>query len=100
MGDDLGVSTHVIEVVKREQKLLENGLFLLFMGSITTMFATSLYVTRKLSGPMLALQRHLSLLSHGERKRLFKLRKNDEFREIEPLVNALEYPDPTNQQAS
>ena len=35
MGDELGVSAQVIEVVKREQQLLEVSLFLLFLVSVT-----------------------------------------------------------------
>jgi len=87
MGDELGVSAQVIEVVRHEQKLLEISLFILFLFSITVMFTATFYVTRKLTGPIVALQRHLWLYSRGDWSRDFRLRRNDEFKELEPLVN-------------
>src|SRR5271154_223730 len=59
MGDELGVSAQVIEVVRHEQRLLELSLFTLFLLSITVMFTAAFYVTRKLTGPVVALQRQL-----------------------------------------
>ena len=89
MGDELGVSAQVIEVVRHEQKILEISLFFLFLFSITVMFAATFYVTRKLTGPVVALQRQLWLYGRGDWRRDFRLRKNDEFRELEPLVNRM-----------
>lgn len=89
MGDELGISAQVIEIVRHEQKLLEFSLFMLFLFTISIMFAASLYVTRKLTGPVVALQRHLVLFSRGDWSRDFRLRQNDEFKELEPLVNQL-----------
>lgn len=89
MGDELGVSAQVIEVVRHEQKLLEISLFILFLASISVMFAATLYVTRKLTGPVVALERHLLLYNQGDWTRDFKLRRNDEFKELEVLVNQL-----------
>lgn len=87
MGDELGVSAQVIQIVRNEQKLLEISLFLLFLLSITIMFATTFYVTRKLTGPIVALQRQLWLYSRGDWSRDFRLRRNDEFKELEAIVN-------------
>lgn len=87
MGDELGVSAQVIEIVRREQKLLELSLFVLFLFSITVMFTATFYVTRKLTGPVVALQRQLWLYSRGDWSRDFRLRKNDEFKELEMLLN-------------
>lgn len=89
MGDELGVSAQVIEVVRHEQKLLEISLFILFLFAITVMFTATLYVTRKLTGPMVALQRQLWLYSRGDWTRDFRLRGNDEFKELEALVNQM-----------
>ncbi len=89
MGDELGVSAQVIEVVRREQKILEISLFILFLFSITSMAAVSLYVTRRLTGPIVALERHLLHLCRGDWSRTFRLRKDDEFRELERIVNQL-----------
>jgi len=89
MGDELGISAQVIEVVRQEQRILEMALFILFLFSITVMFATTFYVTRKLTGPIMALQRHLLLFVRGDWSRDFRLRRNDEFKELEPLVNSL-----------
>ncbi|MBI4404347.1 MAG: hypothetical protein HY537_09315 [Deltaproteobacteria bacterium] len=89
MGDELGVSAQVVEIVRREQRLLETCLFILFLFSITAMFAACLYVTRRLTGPVIALQRHLLLFNRGDFSRTFRLRKEDEFKELEPLVNQL-----------
>jgi HAMP domain-containing protein len=88
-GDELGISAQVVEVVRNEQKLLETTLFILFLVSITVMFAAALYVTRKLTGPVVALQRHLWMFSRGDWSRDFRLRQNDEFRELETLVNQI-----------
>src|SRR5476651_743847 len=52
MGDELGISAQVIEVVRQEQKTLEISLFLLFLFSTTIMFAATFYVTRRLTGPI------------------------------------------------
>jgi len=89
MGDELGVSAQVIEVVRHEQQLLEISLFVLFLFSITVTFAATFFVTRKLTGPMVALQRHLWLFSRGDWSRDFRLRNNDEFKELESLVNQI-----------
>ena len=89
MGDELGISAQVIEVVRHEQKLLEISLFFLFLFSITVMFAATFYVTRKLTGPVVALERQLWLYGRGDWTRDFRLRKNDEFRELETLVNQM-----------
>jgi len=89
MGDELGVSAQVIEVVRHEQKLLEISLFILFLFSITVMFTATFYVTRKLTGPIVALQRQLWLYGRGDWSREFRLRHNDEFKELEPIVNQM-----------
>ena len=89
MGDELGISAQVVEVVRHEQKILELSLFLLFLFSITIMFGATFYVTRKLTGPIVALQRQLWLFSRGDWTREFRLRKNDEFKELEHLVNQM-----------
>lgn len=89
MGDELGVSTQVIQMVRREQRLLEVSLFFLFVISVTVTFLSSLYVTRKLTGPILALQRQLWLYSRGDWTRDFRLRQKDEFREFEAIVNQI-----------
>ncbi len=87
MGDELGLSAQVIEVVRHEQALLEIALFSLFLISTTVTFVSTFYVTRKLTGPIVALQRHLWLFEQGDWTRDFRLRKNDEFRQLEILVN-------------
>ncbi len=87
MGDELGLSAQVIEVLSHEQQLLEVTLFSLFLVSTIVTFVCTFYVTRKLTGPMVALQRHLWLFEQGDWSRDFRLRKNDEFRHLEVLVN-------------
>ncbi len=87
MGDELGISAQVVEIVRQEQQLLEISLFLLFIFSISVMFTSSFFVTRKLIGPIAALERHLQLFARGDWSRPFRLRKNDEFPELEELVN-------------
>src|SRR5271154_2463563 len=89
MGDELGVSSQVIEVVRHEQKLLEFSLFILFLFSITVMFTATFYVTRKITGPIVALHRQLFLYSQGDWTRELRLRYNDEFKELELIVNKM-----------
>jgi HAMP domain-containing protein len=89
MGDELGISAQVIEVVRHEQRVLETALFVLFLFTITVTFAATFHVTRKLTGPMVALQRQLWLYAQGDWSRDFRLRRNDEFKELEQLLNKL-----------
>lgn len=89
MGDELGISAQVIEIVRHEQKMLEISLFLLFLFSVTVMFAATFYATRKLTGPIVALERQLWLYSRGDWTRDFRLRFNDEFKELETIVNQM-----------
>ncbi len=89
MGDELGISAQVIEVVRHEQRLLEISLFFLFLFSITMTFAAAFYVTRRLTGPIVALQRQLWLYSQGDWSRDFRLRKDDEFKEFESLLHQI-----------
>jgi signal transduction histidine kinase len=89
IGDELGISAQVIEVVRKEQRLLETSLLVMFLFSIATAFMASLYVTRKLTGPIVALQRQLWLFSRGDWSRDFRLRQTDEFKELESIVNQL-----------
>jgi len=89
LGDELGLSAQVIEVVRSEQRLLEISLFVLFLLSITFSFAASLFVTRKLTGPLFAVQRQLWLITQGDWSNEFRLRQGDEFRELEVLFNTL-----------
>ena len=85
LGDELGISPQIIEIVRHEQNLLEISLLILFLLSITVMFAATLYVTRRLTGPVIALERHLFLLAKGDWERDFRLRGQDEFKELESL---------------
>lgn len=87
MGDELGISAQVIEIVREEQKLLETSLFFLFIFSISATFITAFYATRKLTGPMVAIHRHLLQYGRGDWSRELKLRRNDEFKELENVVN-------------
>lgn len=89
LGDELGISSQVVHMVRNEQRILEVVLFILFLVSVTLMFATAFFVTRKLTGPIIALERHLALLVSGDWTKTFKLRKNDEFQDLEQLVNDL-----------
>jgi cytochrome b subunit of formate dehydrogenase len=87
LGDELGVSAQVIEVVKHEQRLLELALFALFIVTTAIVFMVTFYVTRKLTGPMVAVQRQLWMYSEGDWSREFRLRRNDEFKELEVILN-------------
>jgi len=89
MGDELGISAQVIEVVRHEQRLLEMSLFVLFLFSITMTFAAAFHVTRRLTGPIVALQRQLWLYSQGDWSRDFRLRQHDEFKEFESLLHQI-----------
>lgn len=89
MGDELGISAQVIEIAHRERQLLELSLLILFVMSIVVSFVASLFVTRKLTGPMMSLERHLVHYGRGDWSRDFRLRKNDEFKELEGIVNDL-----------
>ncbi len=86
MGDELGLSAQVIGVVRHEQRLLEVSLFLLFLFSITVTFSAAFYATRRLTGPVFALQRQLWLYGQGDWSRDFRLRRDDEFKELEDLM--------------
>jgi len=89
MTDELGLSAEVIQIVRKEQKLLQTWLLIVFLISVTGTFGVAFYIIRKLTGPIAALQRHIMILINGEWDRRFKLRKNDEFKELEFLMNEL-----------
>lgn len=89
LSDELGLSAQVIEMIRHEQNILEMSLFVLFLASITVMFLATLYVTRRLTGPMIALQRQLWLYAQGDWTRTFRLRQDDEFHELESLMHEL-----------
>ena len=89
LADELGLSAQVIEIVRHEQHILELSLFVLFLVSITVTFLAALYVTRRLTGPMVAVQRQLWLYSQGDWTHPFRLRQNDEFHELENIMNQL-----------
>jgi signal transduction histidine kinase len=89
MGDELGISSQVIDIVRREQRLLEWSLLVLFLIGASISFGASLFVTHRLTGPVINLQHHLWHLCRGDWSRDFRLRKNDEFKELETLVNDL-----------
>lgn len=89
MGDELGISAQVIAIVRKEQQLLEWALLVLFITSILITFGATLYVTRRLTGPIVNLERHLVTFGRGDWSRDFRLRKNDEFKELETIVNDL-----------
>ncbi|MBY0371282.1 hypothetical protein K2X33_11385 [bacterium] len=89
MGDELGISAQVIEIVRHEQRLLEVSLFLLFLFTISIAFAAAFFATRRLTGPIVALQRQLWLYSQGDWTREFRLRNDDEFKELEGLLSQI-----------
>lgn len=89
MGDELGISSQVISIVRHEQKMLEFSLLFLFLFTTLSMFAATFYVTRKIIGPILALQNQLDLYAKGDWSREFRLRKEDEFKELEHIVNQM-----------
>ena len=89
LGDELGISARVIEIVRHEQQMLEQTLFIMFLISIIVMFLAAFYTVSKLVGPVNALKRQLSQYSKGNFSHDFRLAKDDEFRELEPLVNNL-----------
>lgn len=87
MGDELGISAQVISIVRHEQKILELSLLFLFLFTTFAMFASTFYVIRRITGPIQALQRQLWLYSQGDWTREFRLRKGDDFKELERIVN-------------
>lgn len=89
MSTDLGISSQVLDIVRREQRLLETSLVILFLVSLILIFGTAFYITRRLTGPIVALERHLLLLARGDWSKEFRLRKQDEFQELSQLVNKL-----------
>ena len=89
LGDELGISIQVREMISHEKELLEKSLFLLFLISVTVMFTCSFFIIRKITGPIAALERHLLHLSKGDFSRHFRLRKSDEFKHLESIVNKI-----------
>ena len=89
LGDGMGIPPHIVDAVRREEHLLELSLFFLFMVTIAVTFGVALHVTRRLTGPVAAVTRALALYARGDFSREFKLRKNDEFKELEDLLNRI-----------
>lgn len=89
MGDELGVSAQVVQIVRHEQRILETWLFILFLFSILTMFLAAFLMVRKLTTPIATIKRQLTLYSRGDWSHKLRLGENDEFKDIEPLVNKI-----------
>lgn len=89
MGDELGVSAQVVQIVRHEQRILETWLFILFLFSILTMFIATFLMIRKLTTPIAAIKRQLTLYSRGDWSHKLRLGEHDEFKEIESLVNKI-----------
>ena len=87
MGDELGISARVVEIVRGEQQLLEWALLIAYLTSVLVTFAATFIVTQKLTGPIVSLERHLLNFGRGDWSRDFRLRNNDEFKELETIVN-------------
>lgn len=89
MGDELGVSAQVVQIVRHEQKILETWLFILFVLSILVMFLATFLMVKKLTTPIATLRRQLTLYSRGDWSHKLRLGENDEFKELEPIVNKI-----------
>jgi len=89
LGDELGVSAQVVSIVRHEQKILEFSLLFLFLFTTLSMFTATFYATRKIIGPIIALQKQLGFYAQGDWSREFRLRKEDEFKELEHIVNEM-----------
>ncbi|MBM4317807.1 MAG: cell wall metabolism sensor histidine kinase WalK [Deltaproteobacteria bacterium] len=91
MGDELGISAQVIQIVRHEQRILETWLFILFIGSVLIMFLATFLTVKKLTTPIAALKRQLALYSRGDWSHKLRLGDQDEFKELEALVNKIRY---------
>lgn len=89
MGDELGVSAQVIQIVRHEQRILETWLFILFLVSISTMFVAAFLMVRKLTSPVAAIKRQLILYSRGDWSHKLRLGEHDEFKEFEIILNKI-----------
>lgn len=89
LGDELGVSAQVVQIVRHEQRILEIWLFILFIFSLLVMFLATFLMVRRLTTPIAALKRQLIIYSRGDWSHKFRLGENDEFKELEPIVNEI-----------
>jgi signal transduction histidine kinase len=77
MGDELGVSAQVVQIVRHEQRILETWLFILFIASVLIMFLATFLAIKKLTTPIAALKRQLSLYSKGDWSHKLRLGDQD-----------------------
>ena len=89
MGDELGVSAQVVQIVRHEQRILETWLFILFIFSILVMFLATFLMIKKLTTPVATLKRQLLLYSRGDWSHKLRLGEQDEFKDLEPIVNKI-----------
>ena len=89
MGDELGVSAQVVQIVRHEQRILETWLFILFILSLSTIFLAAFLMVRKLTTPIATLKRQLLLYSRGDWSHKLRLGENDEFKDLEPIINKI-----------
>jgi len=89
MGDELGVSAQVVQIVRHEQRILETWLFILFLFSILAIFISAFLMVRKLTTPIAAIKRQLILYSRGDWSHKLRLGDDDEFKEFESIVNKI-----------
>ncbi|MFM8316007.1 MAG: hypothetical protein ACKOA8_17140 [Deltaproteobacteria bacterium] len=89
MGDELGVSAQVVQIVRHEQRILETWLFILFILSLSTIFLAAFLMVRKLTTPIATLKRQLLLYSRGDWSHKLRLGENDEFKDRESIINKI-----------
>lgn len=85
----LSLSVQMNAILDREKNILQLSLVLIFILTFIISFICSLIITNKLAGPMMAVKRHLQYYAKNEWDRPFRLRKNDEFKDLEPLMNKI-----------
>lgn len=89
MGDELGVSAQVVQIIRHEQRILETWLFILFVFSILIMFLATFLMVKKLTTPIATLKRQLILYSRGDWSHKLRFGEQDEFKDLEPIVNKI-----------
>ncbi len=89
MGDELGISAQVVQIVRHEQRILETWLFILFLFSILAMFVAAFLMVRRLTNPIATIKRQLILYSRGDWSHKLRLGDHDEFKEFETIVNKI-----------
>lgn len=72
-----------------QEKMLSKDIFIVFAVSLLFTVFFTLYLSNKITGPIIRLKSHLEGYLSGKQKNSLSFRENDYFTDIPPLINKI-----------